>query len=303
MATLEDTLSYWAKGPGQTEKDKCDNAYSAISNAISSDSRLQKYNITVFPQGSYRARTNISKDSDVDICVCLHDAFFADYPEGMTKEQFGNVDGSIKYIDFKNMVGTALVNYFGANSVTRGNKAFDLHENSYRIDADVVPAFEYRRYTGKKTTKGEHHYLEGIKFNPDKGSSVINWPEQTYDNGIAKNDRTGRIYKRVIRILKNLRNFMQDNKIQQDAVLPSFLIESLVWNMPDQYFLMNTYTEVVNVCLKHLLEATLNESYCSEWGEVNELKYLFRSTQPWTMQQVNSFMGSALTTLGMRVRL
>jgi len=60
------------------------------------------------------------------------------------------------------LVETALKNYFGSDKVIRGNKAFDIHANSYRVDADVVPAFAYRHYNGG----GEDDYIKpvGIGF-------------------------------------------------------------------------------------------------------------------------------------------
>jgi len=37
---------------------------------------------------------------------------------------------------------------------------------------------------------------------------------------------------------------------------------------------------------------------CSEWGEINELKYLFRTGQPWTLLQAHSFASAAWDFLG-----
>jgi hypothetical protein len=37
-----------------------------------------------------------------------------------------------------------LRSYFGANAVARGNKAFDVRETSYHVEADVSPFFEHR---------------------------------------------------------------------------------------------------------------------------------------------------------------
>ena len=92
------------------------------------------------------------------------------------------------FSDFKSMVKKALEDYFGKTGVTRGNKAFDIHANTYRIDADVVPTFECRRYTGKRNADGSHHYLSGVAFDPDSGSRVINWPEQNDGIAIAEED-------------------------------------------------------------------------------------------------------------------
>ena len=84
----------------------------------------------------------------------------------------------------------ALVRQFGKKAVHRGNKAFDIHENSYRVDADVVPLFIHRRYT----TDG--WYQCGVQLQPDKGGRIVtmgapaddaHWPKQQYENGVDKN--------------------------------------------------------------------------------------------------------------------
>lgn len=53
---LEDTLRSWAKAPGQTELDKCDNAVTAVRKAIDANEKLSKLSIKVFAQGSYCKR-------------------------------------------------------------------------------------------------------------------------------------------------------------------------------------------------------------------------------------------------------
>ena len=196
------------------------------------------------------------------------------------------------------MVQKALEDYFDKTGVTRGNKAFDVHANTYRIDADVVPTFEYRRYTGWKNSDGSHHYLSGVAFDPDSGSLVINWPEQTYSKGVERNTATGRKYKRVIRILKRLRDRMQDEDVAIAKKTPSFLIECLAWNADINAFNMDTYTAIVRHLLAGLWNRTRKDDDCSEWGEVNELKYLFCLAQPWTRQEANEFLQAAWDYIG-----
>ena len=298
MNISEDSFVSWSKGPGQTEADKCSNAETAVRKAIKASGELAAGNVSVFAQGSYSARTNVSQNSDVDICVRYDSAFCPDYPKGTTGETFGHVDGSLSFADFKTMVQKALKDYFGKTGVTRGNKAFDVHANTYRIDADVVPTFEHRRYTGRKNTDGSHHYLSGVAFDPDSGSRVINWPEQTYDNGVERNTATGRKYKRVIRILKRLRDKMQDEDVAIAKKTPSFLIECLAWNADIDAFKKDTYTAIVRHLLADLWNRTRKDDDCSEWGEVNELKYLFRPAQPWTCQEANEFLQAAWDYIG-----
>ncbi len=226
MNIYEDSFISWSKGPAQTESDKCNNAETAIQKAIQADAELSSLDISVFAQGSYCARTNVRQNSDVDICIRYNTAFFPDYPEGTTKEMFGNEDSAMSFADFKKMVQQVLESYFDKNSVTRGNKAFDVHANTYRIDADVVPTFEHRRYTGEFNADGSHYYLSGVGFVPDKGGLIKNWPQQTYDNGVARNAETGRKYKRIIRILKRLRDKMQSEKVLQLSIFLHFSLSA-----------------------------------------------------------------------------
>jgi len=78
----EDTFKSWGAPPGQTEQDKMDNAETAIRKAIRVNSRLASMDVNIILQGSYRSKTNVKQDSDVDICVCLNSTFFPRYPAG-----------------------------------------------------------------------------------------------------------------------------------------------------------------------------------------------------------------------------
>jgi tRNA nucleotidyltransferase (CCA-adding enzyme) len=91
MSISEETFSSWSKGPGKTEQDKCDNAERAVRKAIDACEALSAMDITVFPQGSYAARTNVRQNSDVDICVRLNSVAFSDYPDGKSHSDYGRV--------------------------------------------------------------------------------------------------------------------------------------------------------------------------------------------------------------------
>ena len=296
MSDWEETFTSWAKGPSTTEQTKCENAESAVNKAIDAHEKLSVMDVTVFPQGSYRNRTNVKQDSDVDICVRLNSTFFPEYPPGKTREDFGDTQGSISFDDYKNLVQKALEDYFGESSVRRGDKAFNIHENSYRIDADVVPTFAHKRYC--LNADGTHYVLTGIGFDTDAGKRILNWPEQHYENGLKKHEDTGRRFRKIIRILKRMRNEMQDEGIEAAKDVASCLIESLVWNVPNENFGHDTYTADVSNVLAHLFNETRKNETCSEWGEVSELKYLFRSAQPWTREQAHNFISAAWDYVG-----
>lgn len=289
------TFDRWSAGPGTTEQEKCANAERAIRAAISASTALKQRDISVFPQGSYRNRTNVRQESDVDICVCLRETLWPNYESGLTKEAVGNVPATYHHDEFKNDVEKALKAHFGTSAVTRGSKAFDVHENSYRIDADVVPTLEHRRYFKQGNEVVWH---TGTAIFPDGSvSPIINWPEQNCENGVAKNHRTSRHFKRVVRILKRLRNEMNEAGITAAGPIPSYLIECLVWNVPDVGFSGQYYKEV-RYSLAHLFNSTLAEENVKEWGEINELKYLFRPGQPWTREKAHAFLSAAWDYVG-----
>lgn len=295
----EATFRTWSRPSSDTEQDKCDNAVRMVRDAIRSSALLAGEAIDVFAQGSYRNNTNVRQESDVDICVCSRDVLFSDFSmaDGFGRDDVGLLDGRYTYAQFKDWVEQALTAKFGAAAVTRGNKAFDVHESTYRTDADVVAAIEHRRYT-TRDARGDYCYLIGTQFLPDRGGVVINWPDQHYANGVSKNQATGSRFKHITRALKRLRNEMADREDAAAKAVPSYLIECLVWNVPNEGFGHPSYRSDMRYVLAHTCNETRSDETCSEWGEVNELKYLFRASQPWTREQANSFLNSAWHYIG-----
>lgn len=288
----ESTFGSWAKAPSTTELTKCQHAETAIREAVKKDETLGQHDIIVFPQGSYRNRTNVRADSDVDICILCHGTFFYGLPDGMAAHQFGIEPSSYPYATFKNDVDHALREHFGMLAVTRGNKAFDIHQNTYRVDADAVACFDYRLY------RADGSWEQGTSFLPDNGGQVINYPEQNYSNGVSKNTATNRRFKGAVRILKRLRNEMADGGNIFAKPIPSFLIECLVWNVPNVFFAYSTWTETVREILVCLFRETSDSGNCSGWGEINRIKYLFHPTQQWTQQIAHNFITAAWNHVG-----
>lgn len=299
--TWNDRFGVWAQAPSKTEADKIENAIAAIKRALAADSRVASLS-KVFVQGSYRNRVNVRQDSDVDIGVLYTgDVFLAEYPDDKGNSDFGNIDASYSYADFKNDIGKALTAYFGAAHVTRGNKAFDIHENTYRVDADVVPLLVHRRYSRDGT------YICGTELQPDSGGRIINWPERLYDtpewpnqhyeNGNSKNNETGRAYRGVVRIIKKLRNIMDDEGIAEAKPLKGFNVECLVWNVPNSCFRHATWHEDVSAVLNHLSTHLSSMTLCGEWGEVSELKYLLKGNEA-KRTQFKAFVDRARKSIG-----
>lgn len=294
MRDWESQFSSWARPPGESEEKRIASAEKGIGDAIKSSTALSRRDIRVFTVGSYKNNTNVRQDSDVDIAIVCRDVFFPQYPEGTTAATFGNSDADYTFAAFKDEVEQALVARFGAPAVKRGNKTFNVHENTSRVEADATPFFEHRRY------KGDGSYLSGVELRPDnlQPSKVINWPEQHWEHGVKKNNANGRRYKSVVRILKCLRNELADAGCSPTKPILGFLIECLVWNVPNDRFGHSTYVADVRASLAFLFNSTMNDADCSEWGEVSELKYLFRDGQKWTRAQAHEFVSSAWDYIG-----
>jgi|ERR1051325_4179430 hypothetical protein len=289
----------WSKPSSDTEQTKSDNAERMITDAIKGCPALRGRDVRVFAKGSYANNTNVRQESDVDIVVACRDPFFTEFVfADYGRDTVGLVDAPYSYDQFKNDVGAALIAKFGQTGVTRGKKAFDVHANTYRVDADVVPCFELRRYRKRSLLSIGYPYDLGTRFYSDDGQTIDNWPEQQYDNGVAKNDATGNRYKYMVRVLKRLRNEMVDASVSEAKPIPSYFIECLVWNAPNNCFGHDRYYDDLREVIRSVWLGTRTDDACREWGEVNELKYLFRPGQPWTRAAANTFLEAAWRYVG-----
>ena len=115
---------------------------------------------------------------------------------------------------------------------------------------------------------------------------------------MEKNKATSRAYKSLVRIIKSLCNEMSEQNIQQAKEVCGFLIECLVWNVPNSSFSHSDWTGDVRACLAYLFNNTKEEEKCMDWGEVSELKYLLRGGQKWTRQQAFLFIDKAWDHIG-----
>jgi hypothetical protein len=292
----EDKFRQWSKPSSATEAEKQANAQRMISDAVGSSSALSGHEVRVILQGSYRNNTNVRQESDVDVCVCCIDTFYSDFEfADYGKREAKVVDSTYSYAQFKSDVQLALERKFGKGGVTRGNKCFDVHENTYRVHADVVAAFSYRVYLKRSFNSLLGNYVEdylkppGTKFFSDTGAQVINWPEQQYSNGVAKNERTGGRFKAIVRSLKSLKYEMEEKRIEEARPISSFLVESLIYNVQDALLTGDSYKKNVRDCIATCFAVTAEGGGWGNWVETNGIKYLFHPSQPWNRLQVNAF--------------
>ncbi len=280
----EETLTSWTKPPSETEEAQLANSERMVKEAISSDEVLKKLNTTTFGQGSYANDTNVKANSDIDINVRLSDTIFIQLPPDKKQEDFGYSDSTYTFQDYKKAVFNALVNKFGKSDVEWKDKCLTVKGNSYRTVTDVVPTFKFKRHDSSTSM------VEGTRFISDGGKTITNFPIQHIENGKKKNANTGKGFKRLTRIHKRLRYKMIDDKINVSDNITSFLLECLMWNLPNHIYNNNkTWTEILKQSIIYLYEQTKEESTCKEWGEVSELLYLFVGRK-WTVKDVNDYL-------------
>jgi len=281
----EEQFIGWTKPPSDSEKTKLENSERMVRDAINSDEKLKEKSTETFGQGSYANNTNVRLNSDIDINIRYTGGFYFNLPQNKTREDYGlNNPSSYSYSEFKDDVENALVNKFGREDVDRKDKCITIKGNSYRIETDVVPTWNYRRY------RENGSYVLGAKFRADSSKWVENYPKQHIDNGISKNNNTSRRFKRLTRLHRKLRYKMIDDGENVSDNITSFLLECLVWNVPNRIMNdNNSWTDRLKESIVYIYEHTKDEESCKEWGEVSELLYLFVGRK-WTYQDVNSYM-------------
>lgn len=277
------TKTYMAS-VGETELLKCERAKNMVEKAIYASglfTNQQRQNISIFAQGSYKNGTNIPNQSDVDIAVCYGGSFFVDYslaPE-FNNQIYGNIPAAYSYNQFHDDVYRALTSCFGENSIEVGDKSLKLTGNTYRIRADVVPCFELIQYLPNGT------YLTGTRFISLQGAIITNWPQWHYFNGVQKNKETAYRFKKIVRYLKQINSLFPE-----DLKIPSFLIESLVWNVPSNFFFTPKIEETPFAILYTLDFMLKSKEHYQQLSEISGMKNLFNRSQLWLVQDARNFV-------------
>lgn len=186
---------------------------------------------TFLVQGSYANGTCIRQDSDVDIAIISESTFRGKYRSGVSASNYGFVDSSFNVVQFKYELADILQKNGFKPKV--GNKCInvDFPENSKK-NFDIVPCLRYRDYSNDYWCN-QNNYEAGTLIRTNKGEDIINYPEQSCRENINKNNSTNYYYKKVVRILKNIKSDMEEDGIQ---VISSFELESLISNVPNIYF-------------------------------------------------------------------
>jgi hypothetical protein len=291
MMVTEEQLQGWTGLSSPTEQEKQERTERMIREAIDEHDGFEGYrsSFDIYTKGSYANNTNVKADSDVDVVVeCTDVEYWREYdPANGGHPSSGSYTGVWTPEKLRKEIATALEKKF-AGSVSAGSTAFEVDASSARVNADVVPSFSFKLYFS------DGSYRQGTKVFKKDGTSIENYPKLQLKHGNEKDNRTGGDYKRAVRILKRLENVLVEKGLT-DAV-PSYAMECLVFNCPDEYFARSTWRSVMRGCLADIYNYTRAAEPTAEddrWLEVNRGKFLFSASQKWTREQIFQFASDA----------
>ncbi|NKL21811.1 nucleotidyltransferase domain-containing protein [Rhizobium leguminosarum] len=248
MAISESQLETWSQiGKAAQFTD----AYNSIrENLLNSSAPYPVSLVDVHLQGSYGNDTNVWGDSDVDIVLCHNGAFYYDLNNMAAPEQFilkSSFSGEAVY-RYENFKGDAQRYISGLyRDVDLSGKAIYIPGNSGRRSADVLVCQQFRRYYSL------HDYRLGIAFMRN-GARIENFPKQHSENCTTKHQATNQNFKRMVRIFKNMRNSMIAKGILADKVAPSYFIEGMLYNVPNEKF-VGSYEDMWIKCFNWIVTA------------------------------------------------
>jgi hypothetical protein len=287
--TAKRDLASLATAPSETETQKAIRTHNMIRDHLEGDPALSRYSISTYLQGSYKNSTNVRGDSDVDMGSMSEDIFFYDLndlPSEPVQLPYGAVAKSLReevqesissasysYRDYRRDVYASLQSKYG--SVEDGNKAIRVDGNTYRLDGDVLPCIGFRMYY--KHYLGNAAYHEGIAFLTSSGKRIVNFPKQHFDNLGRKDRENNHKVKGCVRIIKRLRNELEDAGRWDRKRSPSFYLESLLYNVPNSQF-SGGYPAVLQNVLAHLwndLRDKQAKGNLDSYIQANDIYYLF----------------------------
>ncbi|WP_420768597.1 nucleotidyltransferase [Parageobacillus thermoglucosidasius] len=292
MAINEEKLETWSnRGSRVLAKE----THEKIRNVLQSDDSLIKgKDFEIYLQGSYKNATNIRGDSDVDIVVQLNSTFTSDTSQ-LTESQKKAYDdyfvnATYTWDDFRQDVLNTLQNYFGKDKVKQGNKSIKVEGGSGRLPADIIPCLQYRKYRSF-SIYNTTDYVEGMKFYTMKDRTpIINYPKIHYANGSAKNQETNELFKRMVRIFKNARSYLVENKGFDKKKAPSYFIENLLYNVPNDHFNGTLQNTMYNI-LKYLHSADLNTFICQN----HQLRLFGPGQDQWNVSDASEYILEMIT--------
>ena len=270
MPIPESTLSRWSHHQASTAFVQ---AHLPIRAALDAYKFPSQFTYEVFLQGSYKNDTNLGGDSDVDVVVRLSSKLKPSVA-ALSGERLQK-HGSHRFVlqrwqSFREHALKAMRARFGKDAKS-GRKTLKVPKGKIPADADLVVPVRHR---------------EGVAFYlPGERRWVVSFPQQHHARGSRKERSTNMRFKRTIRMFKAARNRLVEKKMLTKDDAPSYFIECLLYNVPDNLFapkLAPTYTGV----LDWLKTAKHNEFRCQN----GQVPLFGTGREQWSVKKARAYL-------------
>lgn len=263
MSIPESQLTTWAKQGSVTQSA---DTYKTIKDVIESNNApYANRRPSSFLQGSYGNDTNVyGVESDVDVVLRCGSIYYYDLSDLTEPERElykrTHSGAQYKYADFKDEVTDWLSQQF-KDDADPGTKAIRIKGRGNRREADVLPCVQFRRYL-KFNGDQDATYVEGVCFFLPDGTRVTNYPKLHKQHCTSKHQATENYFKPMVRILKNMRNRMKADGLIGDGLAPSYYLEGLLYNVPNELFGVS-YERTFLQCYSNLQNADKTKLVCA----------------------------------------
>jgi hypothetical protein len=148
---------------------------------------------------------------------------------------------------------------------------------------------EYRRYT-RFRSYADNDFYEGITFWTTDGVQIINYPKHHSANASTKHQNTNMWFKPTVRVFKNMRNAMVAKGYLAEGIAPSYFLEGMLYNVPNDLFggsYQNTGVNIIN----WLFRCDRDSLLCA-----NERYYLLRPNSPvtWRVELFETYLAALI---------
>jgi hypothetical protein len=226
-------------------------AEGVLREALSRSPLLDARPYEIFAQGSRVNDTYIDQASDIDLVLLLKTPFEANVEAldeaGLDNFRKAHQPGHYRWEDFRDDVLATLGESY---TVRMGRRCVNVDDpdSLFGEMVDILVATEYRLYPAP----GVEVYEQGVFFRDREGRPIVNFPKRHRLNGDEKDLRTGGRFKQVVRAVKRARRLAERERLIADGAAPSYLLECLLYNVPDHVYRTSTLGEAYRGAIEWL---------------------------------------------------
>lgn len=185
----------------------------------------------------------------------------------------------------KNGLYNTFISYFDSNNIVWQDKygvclrsiVLDEKDNNHEYFFRVIPCLTYYN---ENNVKGLMYY--------SNGDIEIEYPDIAIKNFNKKNKQTKGLFKQTILIIKNI--LLKDDKIEQ---LPSEIVETLLYNVPNELFVSDSKSDILNII------NFIRNNPLKEFRTIDEQDYafssLYRSMSPYYCKHIMKIIENYLS--------